>query len=105
MTHLLLTGALLCTAAAVVSGLLVGAATRQLHAALPVLLELLLAAGLLRLSAGGTWTGIATAVVIVAVRKVAGVGIRTARGAAHVGPQRFPLRRVQGASDDGAAIS
>lgn len=84
MTNLLLAGALLCTTAAVVSGLAVGVATRQLRVALPVLLELLLAAGLLRLSAGGTWTGIATAAVIVAVRKVAGTGIRSARAAAHL---------------------
>ena len=45
-----------------------------------MLLELLLAAGLLRLAAASTWTALATAAVVVAVRRVAATGIRlTAR--------------------------
>lgn len=44
-----------------------------------MLLDLLLASGLLRLAAGGSWRALATAAVIIAVRQLAGSGIRTSR--------------------------
>jgi hypothetical protein len=55
--------------------------TRRLSAALPVLLDLLLAAGLLRLSATASWQAIASAAAIVVIRKLATLGITAARRA------------------------
>jgi hypothetical protein len=55
--------------------------TRRIATALPVLLDLLLAAGLLRLSATGTWQAIASAAAIVLIRKLATLGITAARRA------------------------
>ncbi len=57
---------------AILAGGLVLAGTRQVAPALAVLLDLLLAAGLLRLAAEPTWTRLATAAAVVAVRKLAG---------------------------------
>ncbi len=56
-------------------GALAFAVTWRLRTGLGVLLDLLLAAGLLRLAAQPTWTGIATAAAIVAVRKLVGFGL------------------------------
>lgn len=50
-------------------------ATRSVGIALPTLLDFLLAAGLLRLSATSAWTAIASAALIVAIRKIASLGI------------------------------
>jgi len=55
--------------------------TRRITTALPVLLDLLLAAGLLRLSATGTWQAIASAAAIVVIRKLATTGISAAQRA------------------------
>lgn len=81
MSDLVLGGALLCVVFALGAALAVGAATRQLGAAAPVLLDLLLASGLLRLAAGGSWRALATAAAIVAVRRLAGSGVRASRSA------------------------
>jgi hypothetical protein len=55
--------------------------TRRVTTALPVLLDLLLAAGLLRLSATASWQAIASAAAIVVIRKLATLGITAARRA------------------------
>jgi len=73
--QLLQTGALLCTAAALLSGALALLVTRKLGMALAVLLDLLLAAGLLRLALPPTPQRLLTAASLV-VRRLAGVGLR-----------------------------
>ncbi len=70
MSHLLSDLSLAVGAAAVVVGAVALAATRDLRAALPLMLDLLLAAGLLRLAASSTWTAIVTAAGLVLIRKV-----------------------------------
>ena len=55
--------------------------SRRLRVAVPVLLDFLLAVGLLRLSATMSWKGIASAGVIVVVRKLVVLGIGAARAA------------------------
>jgi hypothetical protein len=77
VTDLAATAALLCTVLALVCGAAVLARTRSLAQALPVLLELLMAAGLLRLSHDPTWRALATAAVLVGLRKlVVAYGLR-----------------------------
>ncbi len=49
--------------------------TARLLVALPVLLDMLLAAGLLRLSADAPWPAIATTATIVVLRKTVAAGI------------------------------
>lgn len=71
--------ALLVTAAALVCGGLAYARTRQIGTALPILLDLLTAAGLLRLSDPDvTGRSLLTAATIIAVRKLALVGFHAA---------------------------
>ena len=76
MTDLLRTAALICTAMGVLaSGLvLLG---RRTGLALRVLLDFLLAAGLLRLSARPDWPELGAAVVIIAVRRLLGSSLRS----------------------------
>lgn len=57
------------------------ASTREPQAALPVLLDFMLAAGLLRLSATATWEAIASAAGIVVIRKIVVAGIGAGRRA------------------------
>ena len=57
--------------AAVLLGTLTVAFCASPRAGLHVFLDLLLAAGLLRLAAADTWSAIATAAAVVAIRKVA----------------------------------
>lgn len=76
MEQLLQTGALLCTAAALVCGALALLVTRKFAMALAVLLDLLLAAGLLRLALPPTPQRLLTAASLVVVRRLAGVGLR-----------------------------
>ena len=78
MSAVVTTAAPLLAAAAVVVAALVLVATREVTVAFPVLLDLLLAAGLLRLSAGAPWTAIVSAALIVVVRRLAATGIRRA---------------------------
>lgn len=61
--------------AAVLAGVLTFAATRSLRSALAVLLEFLLAAGLLRSATVNNWTSIASVALIVSIRKVVARGI------------------------------
>ncbi|MGN6415039.1 hypothetical protein [Flexivirga sp.] len=65
----------LVTAFALLCAFAVLVVTRSVRTALPVLLDLLLVAGLLRLSATSSWAAIGTAAAVVAVRKVAGFGL------------------------------
>lgn len=75
MTHAALASistaaALLIAAAGLALGGLALATTRRLRPALGVLLDLLLAAGLLRLAFLDTWKAIASAAALVVVRKL-----------------------------------
>lgn len=67
--------ALLVAGLAVVVGLLVLLSTRELRAAVRVLLDLLLAAGLLNLAGATSWTSVGTAAVIIAIRKIVSYGL------------------------------
>ena len=69
--------ALAVTAAALVAGLVALVATRRPAAALPVFLDLLVAAGLLRLVGEPTWQALATAAGIIGLRRLIGFGLRT----------------------------
>ncbi len=69
--------ALLVTAAALVAGLVALVATRRPAAALPVTLDLLTAAGLLRLVGEPGWPALATAAATLVVRRLIGFGLRT----------------------------
>jgi hypothetical protein len=71
----------LVIAAALAVSALTLLSTRRIATALPVLLDLLLAAGLLRLSATASWQAIASAAAIVLIRKLATLGITAARKA------------------------
>ncbi len=78
MSGLLQGGALLCTLLGLLSASVVIAAARDPLLGVRVLLDFLLAAGLLRLSDDPGWRQIATAAVVVAVRRLVGVGLRPA---------------------------
>ena len=62
--------------AALVAGALALAATRRPATALGVLLDLLLAAGLLRLAGTPSWHAIAVSAAIVLLRRLIGTGLR-----------------------------
>jgi hypothetical protein len=71
MTHAIAAAAAVVVASAGVllaAGVLV--VSRRLTVALPVLLDMLMAAGLLRLGAGAAWSAIATAAATVLLRKL-----------------------------------
>ena len=70
MSELLQTGAVLCTLLGLVGGGVVLVAARDPRLAVCVLLEFLLAAGLLRLSDDPDWRALAVAAVVVALRRV-----------------------------------
>lgn len=78
MTALTADAALVCAVLALVSAAAVLARTRDLGQALPVLLELLTAAGLLRLAHDATWRAIVTAAVVVALRRLVAHGLHPA---------------------------
>ena len=69
--------ALAVTAAALLAGLVALGTTRRPAAALPVFLDLLVAAGLLRLVGEPTWQALVTAAAIVLLRRLIGFGLRT----------------------------
>ena len=69
--------ALAATAAALLAGLVALATTSRPAAALPVFLDLLVAAGLLRLVGEPGWQALAAAAGIVLVRRLIGFGLRT----------------------------
>ena len=70
MSDLLQVGALVCTLLGLLSGVLVLAVSRDARLALRVLLEFLLAAGLLRLSDDPTWRQLAVAAAVVVLRRL-----------------------------------
>ena len=69
--------ALLVTAAALAAGLVALLATRRPATALPVFLDLLVAAGLLRLVGEPSWQALASAAAILVLRRLIGFGLRT----------------------------
>ncbi|WP_228395048.1 hypothetical protein [Modestobacter roseus] len=83
-----LPAAQLLSALALVTGALTLAVTHRPALALGVLLDLLLAAGLLRLAGDPDWQGIATAAAIVALRHLAGAGLRVGARSWRPGPAR-----------------
>jgi len=93
MTGLVTDAALLVTLAALVSAAAVLTATGRVLVAMPVLLDMLLAAGLLRLALHPTLTQLAGTALLVVVKRLASVGVRTA-GAARLAPtaRRAPVR-------------
>lgn len=74
------TAAALVAAAGLVAASAMLARTRSALQALPVLLDFLLAAGLLRLVGSPTWAALATAGLVVLIRHVV---VRQLHGAAH----------------------
>lgn len=66
-------------AAALVAGVVALSVTRRPPLAIAVFLDLLLAAGLLRLAGDPGWQALATAASIVAIRRLVGAGLRRAR--------------------------
>lgn len=79
--------------AALLAGALALAVTRHPMAALGVLLDLLLAAGLLRLAGAPSWGAVATAAAIVGLRRLIGAGLHAGArgwsgGTAHPRPAR-----------------
>lgn len=76
MSTVLQTGALVCTVLGLLSALGVLTASRDPGLSLKVLLEFLLAAGLLRLSDDPSPRSLATAAVLVAVRRLVQLGLR-----------------------------
>ena len=81
---------------ALVAAALTLAVTRRPALALSVLLDLLMAAGLLRLVGQPTWQALATAAAIILLRRLIGFGLRTGgRTWAVTRPDRAPdLRRL-----------
>ncbi|MGY1640254.1 hypothetical protein ACI782_03865 [Geodermatophilus sp. SYSU D00703] len=88
------TAAVAVVAAAVLSGVLAPAVTRRPPLALALFLDLLLAAGLLRLTGDPGWRALATAAAIVVIRRLAGAGLRTARRNWSGGPPPAHRRRL-----------
>lgn len=76
MTAVLDAAALVITAAAVVAALMALALTRRPREALPVLLDLLTAAGLVRLAAESQWSRLLSAAAVVALRHLIVIGLR-----------------------------
>ena len=76
----------LVTGAALVSAAIALAATRRPALALGILLDLLVAAGLLRLVGDPGWTALASAAVIIALRHLVGSGLRLAAASWRAGP-------------------
>ncbi|HEY6744350.1 MAG TPA: hypothetical protein VI357_01400 [Mycobacteriales bacterium] len=86
MTAVLDAAALLVTGAALTAAAVVLAVTRRPRQALPVLLDLLTAAGLLRLAAEPEWHRLLSAAAIVALRHLLVLGLRPAGTARSAGP-------------------
>ncbi len=82
--------ALAVTALGLVAAAVVLAATRHPLSALTVLLDFLLAAGLLRLTGQPGWPALATAAAVVAVRRLVGIGLRAGRRPAAALPPPAP---------------
>lgn len=80
--------ALFVTAAGIGAAAITWALTRRHRPALPLLLDFLLAAGLLRLTSDQSWTAIASTALIVGLRKLSTSGIGRAATARSPRPQR-----------------
>ncbi len=78
------------TAAGLLAAAVVLTATRRPEFALKVLLDVLLAAGLLRLTGQPGWAALATAAAVVAVRRLVGIGLRAGRRPAAALPPPAP---------------
>jgi hypothetical protein len=72
--------ALVIVAASVVLATVAAVRSRNVVAGVPLMLDLWIAAGLLRLTENTTWTKIAAAAVLIALRKVVGHGLLKSRG-------------------------
>lgn len=94
MIAALRTASLLLTAAALVCGGVALATTRRLSEALAVFLDVLTAAGLLRLAAAPTWRALATSAAIVALRHLGGAGLAAGQRARAVGAAAGVCTRV-----------
>lgn len=75
MTAFLTGAALLITAGGVLSACAAYLISRRISQALPVLLDFLTGAGLIRLAAEVSWSSILLAAAVVAVRKIAVIGV------------------------------
>ena len=78
MTSAAQAAALLVAVAAVLAATVVLGRTRSMRQALPVFLDLLTAAALLRLSTAPGWAALVVTAVVILLRRLAPVGIRTA---------------------------
>ena len=78
MTTILDTAALAVTAAGILAAAVALLVTRRPRAALPVLLDLLTAAGLLRLAGTPHWGQLASAAAVVALRHLILLGLQPA---------------------------
>lgn len=72
--------ALLTTAAAVAAAALALARTRRLRVALPVLLDLFTAAGLIRLAGVPSWPTLLVTALVIALRRLLTAGLHTVHG-------------------------
>ncbi|MDA8372270.1 MAG: DUF1622 domain-containing protein [Nocardiopsaceae bacterium] len=81
MTGLLQTAVLLVTALGLLSAMAVYAVARRLPPAVAVLLDFLTAAGLLRLAAAPSWSDLALAAMVIAIRKLVSGNLRASRPA------------------------
>ena len=86
------TAALVLAAAGLTLATLSLLATRQLRPALGILLDLLLGAGLLRLTFLDTWTAIASAAALVAIRKLVVLALTSGRRPLPAPGSRTPQR-------------
>lgn len=84
----------LITAAAVLIAVLLWVTTRSWNPTMPVFLELLLAAGLLRLGATDTWRAIGGAAMIVLIRALVKSAGGRASSAGHQGRRHAEHRRA-----------
>lgn len=75
MSELVTQASWVVAAAGLAMGVVAGLRTRHLRTGVALLLDLLLAAGLLRLVAADTWPAIAVAAAVVAVRRLVAVGL------------------------------
>ncbi|WP_116452280.1 hypothetical protein [Blastococcus litoris] len=84
-------------AAALVAGVVALVATRRPALALGVFLDLLLAAGLLRLIGDPGWSAILTTAAIVALRRLIGAGLRA-------GGRAWSLPSIAGPRQENSAL-
>jgi hypothetical protein len=77
--------AVVVSAAGLLCGLLALVRTRDVWCAVRVLLDLLLAAGLLRLTSASGWPQLAAAAALVALRRLLTIALREAPGASRHG--------------------